>query len=480
MAVRIWAVALMATATAAWAGPSQAAQAEAYFQRGWQAERMSDAAFARWVRTIKVGNLDEHVDRSIFALDQYSNAVRLNPAHWRAQRQLGGLYHALGGSQAHSQLAICHLVAYMALRPEDSGVPAAKERVDTLLQRLHRRIDYSRAADEADAIDALRDGATLEAFRGFVGAFQDMAGRRLGRLTPVSAATPGSFAETQDLGIAFHEAMAGIWKSRLDTAGEALSGDRELLENAVSRSAAYVSNYLYFIGAMHRLMQYLDARGVAYDPRLPNALIGESITQMRLLLTRRGAFKVDADTRRRTSGSSRFTLHIMWIQYDEPDPDIVTDEYTRLAELGTLTADDLWGTRDYSRPLPEQYTEAGAIEQPGRDRQAYESVAAASSLELPGYRRRPEEDWGIWNEARLAGADVVAFEAYKEWVKWRNVHLWGCAAAYGLTTPDELYLRDYARVGSGEISRWEAGPMGRVDLLSAAPGERDWLYAEAR
>lgn len=475
----LWVVSVLLAGGAALAAPSDLQRAEEHFQRGLQAERLSDAAFSTWVQTIRVSPLDVHVDRGVFAMEQFANAARLNPAHWRAQRHLGFAYARQGGTQAHGQLAIVHLVAYMALRPEDSLVTAAKERVDGLLEQFSRRQDWNRAVDEADAVDALRDPATLEAFRGFVAAALEMSSRRLGRLTPVSAASVGSFGEIQDKGVAYHEAMTGIWRSRLDTAGDALAGSQKTLEDTVTRSASYVSNYLYFVGAMHRFTQYLDKRGVAYDPRLPNALIGESVAQLRQLYTRRGGFRIETNRTESTVGNARYRLHSIYYAYIEPDPELIPDEYSRFAELGNLTAADLWTTRDYSRPLPEEYVEAGAVEQPGRDRQAYETVAAATSLAIPRYQDRPEEDWGTWNEARLAAIDTVAFEAEKEWLKWRNVHLWGCARAYGLETADELYLRDYERLGSGEITRWMDVPIGRADLISEAD-DRAWLVAEAR
>lgn len=479
----LWVVVLLLSGRGLLASPADYARAETFYQRGRHAEQISDAEYARWIQTINVGHFDTHADRAAFAIDQYMNAVRLDPAHWRAHRQLGLLLNRYRGTQANEQLAAVHMVAYLALQPEDALADTTKDRLDSMLlgddpgQGMFGRIDWASRIDFLEAVAVLQHPDTMEEFRAFIGGYTNMAGRQLGRLTPVAAATSGSFADLQDEGIAHHEAMTGLYRSRLDTAGEDLSGDKRTLEETVTRSAAYVSNYLYFIGSMHRFMNHLKVRGIPFDPRLPNALIGESIAQIRLLFTKNQGWHITGTILSIEYGNYRTysrNLRSLWM---DPDPAYVQDEYSRLAELGDVSTGDLWGTRDYTRPLPDEYVEAGTVEQPGRDRQAYNTVVAASNLNLPRYQVKEDEPG--FNEAITAAADVTSHEAWKEWVKWRHIHLWKCAEAYGLDGPDQLYVRDYIRVGSGEISRWERGPMGRAEMTTGQTDDRAWLMAAA-
>ncbi|NUQ00116.1 MAG: hypothetical protein HUU35_09715, partial [Armatimonadetes bacterium] len=128
--------------------PGDRQRAENYYQRGAKAEALSDAAFKVWQQTIRVTYLDVAVDRWVYAVDQYSNATYYDPTHWRAHRRLGMLFAEAQGRHANDELALMHLVAYLALAPNDAGVARAKQTADARLARIQARIEAQKIHGE--------------------------------------------------------------------------------------------------------------------------------------------------------------------------------------------------------------------------------------------------------------------------------------------------------------------------------------------
>lgn len=115
---------------------SSLARAEAFYQRGVQAEAQSDAEFRQWARTVRVAHLDRYVDRWVYALDMYTNCLYLNPAHQKAHERLGLIYAEGWGTHANDYMALIHLTAALALDPQSYRAERLKELADRSLRRV--------------------------------------------------------------------------------------------------------------------------------------------------------------------------------------------------------------------------------------------------------------------------------------------------------------------------------------------------------
>ncbi len=473
-----WAMGLAAVAQVALAAPSREQLAEQYYQRGMKSQALSEAAFRGWARTLSVPARDLSTDAWLFAVDQYSNAVHYNPAHWRAHRRLGQLFAQARGTHPNDTLAVMNLVAYLALAPNDPGTPDAKITVDQRLATLVSQNEIRKLAGELslDPVKA-RQMFAQEARDDYLAAAREESDlfKQQSDLAAFSSALPDMFAEQVHFnaelakriserskaaagGMGGEGAMPG-GEAGVPMAGgpgaeaagegtaeqEATATEEEVFRN-VALMVAYVPDYLAMIGGMHRFMAYCDQHRVAYDPRAPEMLIGEAVIQLRRLFTRGAVGQLAA----------------------------VKNEYAKMAKVGSLSPQDFWSYRDYSEPMPDFLIAAGSLERPDLEEKFYGKSISTSVVRLPAYSK-DADDLDLANA--IDRANLSAAESLLEWMRWRDALLAGTAGAYALSTADEVFLRDWMRVGSGQVTGWVGGPLPPVRTASAPVTERSWLVA---
>ncbi|MCC7494222.1 MAG: hypothetical protein IT204_17825 [Fimbriimonadaceae bacterium] len=493
-------LATVATAAPPKKGVSYQQLAEQYYRRGRQAETLSDAAYRNWARSLKVGSFDASTDRWLVAVDCYSNAVRFNPAHWRAQQRLGILFSQARGTHAHDTLALLHLVAYSALQPGDIGTIKAKELADERLRGIMARrerhkirgeiivdpvrvvaMGIEQAKDEyliaaRELTDAAKQQTELAAYTSTLpGLFAEqinfnaeLAKRILERNAVAATAAgggasgPGAPGASGPMPAGGGSAGPPVEGGASGGAGGAAAGGsvvqvtptRSVAETYVdlAYAAGYVPDCLAMISGMHRFMTYLDQHRVAYDPRLPEMLIGECMVHLRGLFTRG-----------KVAGAEAFR-----------------QEYGRWAGAGPVTMADAWSLYDYAKERPEFLVASGQVLKPDLDEKFYNEAAKELTLRMPRYMPGEHEEV-IRRFALLVGnVSISAAEAQRSFLAWRNILLGDSAASYGLRTGEEVYLRDYRRVGTGEVSTWRPGPLAPLGTAALPGEERDWLLASNR
>lgn len=461
------------------------ARAQVYYLRGQQAETLSDMAYRRWVRNVDVNAFDNSTDRIIFALDQYQNAVRLDPAHWRAHRQLGLLLGKARGSFAHDVLALLHLTCYMALAPDDPMTVEAKQTADARLNEVRAVLELSKLSGEdhlpvEDAVSLAVQAAVNDYYRHTRSMDDDFANAE--RLSVFARSFPESYAQE----VKFNAELAQRIRSRNEAAamggaegmsgGEMMVGDSgggggesggegggtasvaatDAAEGPVVRDLSlisrYVPVYLGIMGSMHLFMNELDRRQKAYDPRLPESLIGESVLQLRRLFTRGAERQLDA----------------------------VRQKYGQLAAAKQATvdpvrADDFWSQRDPAVSSAIQLAAAGERPKDEVDREFYEKAVGLMAVRYPGYRADEEDTEDFAHD--IDAANVATAESQKHWRDWRNVHLGVLPETFGLKTADEVFVRDWMRLGTGEITPWPAGPYIPGTRTAANAQDAGWLVA---
>lgn len=456
------------------------ALAQVYYLRGQQAESLSDSAYRRWVRNVDVNAFDNATDRIIFALDQFQNAVRLDPSHWRAHQHLGLLEAKAGGSFAHDVLALLHLTCYMALAPDDPGTVEAKQIADARLNEVRRVCEQSKLSGEdhlpvEDAVSLAVQAAVNDFYRSTrrVEETFDTAER----LAVYARSFPDSYAQE----IKFNAELADRIRSRNEGAtmgGEMMGSGGEMMvsdsggagaegggEGGGSTSVAatdaaegpvvreislitrFVPTYLGIMGSMHLFMNELDRRQKAYDPRLPESLIGESVVQLRRLFTRGAEGNLNA----------------------------VRQKYGQIAQAGQVKADDFWSQRDPAVSSAIQLAADGERPKDEVDREFYEKAIGLMAVRYPGYRADKEDTEDFAHD--IDAANVATGEAQKHWRDWRNVHLGVLPEVLGLRTADEVFVGDWARLGSGEITPWPMGSYIPQTRTADAGDDAGWLVA---
>ena len=460
------------------------ARAEVYYLRGQQAESLSEAAYRRWLRNIDVNAFDNATDRIIFALDQYQNAVRLNPSHWRAHKRLGMLLGRAGGSFAHDLLALLHLTCYMALAPDDPGVVQAKQTADARLNEVRGVCEISKLSGEDhlpvdDAISLAVQSAVNDFYRHTRDQNDDFENAErlaiFARYFPERYVQEAKFnAELADRIRSRNEAsamggeMGGSGGGEMMVGGSDMGGSggesgeggggagtsaaaTDAAQAPVNREVALISRfvptYLGIMGSMHVFMHELDRRGTAYDPRLPEALIGESVMQLRRLFTRGAEGNLNA----------------------------VRQKYGQVAQAGQVRADDFWTQRDPAIDQAIQLAADGEREKEQVDREFYEKAVGLMAVRYPGYRA-DEDDTEEFAED-IDAANLATGEVQIAWRDWRNVHLGIMPEVFGLKDADSLFARDWARLGSGEITPWPMGAYIPQSRTAEVPGDAGWLVA---
>lgn len=478
---------------------SEIEAAEEFYRRGNAAEAMSNAAFTCWVKTLRVPNFDVATNRWVFAVDQYANATRYNPAHWRAQRRLGLLLANAPGTHAYDVLAVMHLVAYMSLAPEEPQVPRAKQLIDQRLGSLIARRELEKIRGEADldpvrATEIIADRAKaeylavarrmtdyakqqseLEAFaRGVPSVFaeqvlynHDMAKRVLERNAASAAAAggmgggpggPGGMPGGAPGGPGGMPGGAPGGPGVVGGGGGAGGGTAALTATAtvpetfrdLARTCNYVPEFLAMIGAMHRFMDYLDYYKIAYDPRPPQMLIGESVVQLRRLFTRN-----------RIAG-----------------PTAMRGEYNAIADKGSVHTLHFWTNRDFRRPLPEYLLNPGQMPKNDLIEKQYNASMQTQVVRPPGYRKAEDETEHM--ARNIAQINLSTVGSQESWLLWRNVLLKRNPLFVGGNVADDDFLARYVGVGTGQLSTWVPGPLPKRETKTAAGTEdRRWLVSEA-
>jgi hypothetical protein len=453
--------------------------ADQFFRSGLQFETMSDEEFAAWVRTssgaganMNVGYLDSWRDRRLHAIECYTNSIQLNPADWRPHKRLGLLYNNLGGTISVDERSMLELVAYIALKPTDlqpdgtdmAGV--AKDIIDRQL-RQYEDLQSTQALASVLLVHALlidRDHGLMAKFQGLVAALQQFTAREVfGGFTSAALLKPGVFTQADSLRVAEHQCIEGVWEAMPDTANTLPVGEtKDLpdeqkavrgLQYAVLASADFVPSYLSILGQTQAFSYYLDLRHVSYDPRPLQMLTGEAAKQLRL-----GFLRLPAG-----AGAGR-----------------VRDEAARYSALGGVSPLDLWSDRDFTKPLPDWFMNAGQMPEPEKDKGEFEALRSMMALGVPGGYIVDKDDPKVWpSESGIAAADMGSFEAYKGWLMWRNIHLQWVADLLGYRSAADLLLADYSKVGAGELSTWAYGRLAPPRKMADLTGDRRWVMAQS-
>ncbi len=470
--------------------------AEVYYKRGQEAEKMGDAQFVSWVKTIDSARLDMWRNRRVFAIEMYKQATRLNPAHWRAHKRLAWAFNEAGGAVPNDELCMLHMISYMALCPEDPQYPLGKDILDRKVE--HFLDKQSRMA--RGAADRIYDNLIATAEKGQWVHMPEVQGlltmlaqfsRRevMGGLTTLALLKPGIYTEAVSMGFPEHSAVEGFYHQAVDVAGNLshyyriyeygpFDHDRDRydvrgrMELATLQAGSFVEAYCSLIGQMTEFMNYLDKRRVNYDPRLPQMLIGESMAQLRLCFLR-GPFGVDR----------------------------IKEEAARYTQLGGVSTHDLWSSRDYTKELPDVWLDSGTLPEPDKDEKEYKAICALVPVPIPGgyINEQPEPAAGgaggpgasggagagaqqvqrkYPSESHIVAFDIASSEARKCWEIWRGIHLGRAAALLGYGRPDDLLTADFNKVGSGELATWQKGPLAPASRVAEEPrGERSWLMA---
>ncbi len=458
------------------------ALAQVYYLRGQQAESLSEAAYRRWLRNIDVNAFDNATDRIIFALDQYQNAVRLDPAHWRAHKRLGLLLARAGGSFAHDILALLHLTCFMSLAPDDPGVVEAKQIADARLNEVRRVCEQSKLSGEdhlpvEDAVSLAVQAAVNDYYRRT--RREEDSFQNADRLSVFARSLPESFAQEAKFNAELaarirgrNEGAAAAGGAMMGSGGEMMVGGEgaasggsseggeagatsiaatDTAEGPVVRDVALITRfvpvYLGIMGSMHLFMNEVDRRQKAYDPRLPEALIGESVVQLRRLFTRGAEGNLNA----------------------------VRQKYGQVAQAGHVKADDFWSQRDPSVSSAIQLAADGERPKDEVDREFYEKAIGLMAVRYPGYRADEADTEDFAHD--IEAANVSTTESQKLWRAWRNVHLGVLPETFGLKSADEVFVRDWARLGSGEITPWPMGAYIPQTRTAAAAEDAGWLVA---
>jgi hypothetical protein len=209
----------------------------------------------------------------------------------------------------------------------------------------------------------------------------------------------------------------------------------------------FVPTYLGIMGSMHVFMFALDARQTAYDPRLPEALVGESVMQLRRLFTRGAEGNLNA----------------------------VRQKYGQVAQSGDVKAADFWSQRDPGVSRAIQLAAPGERAKDEVDREFYEKSIGLMAVRYPGYRADSEDTSDFAED--IEAANFATAEAQIAWREWRHVHLGIMPEAFGLKDADALFAQDWMRLGSGEITPWPMGayiPQARTAVVA---GDAGWLVA---
>jgi hypothetical protein len=268
-------------------------------------------------------------------------------------------------------------------------------------------------------------------FLGFVAALQQHTPRDpFNGFTAAALMKPGVFTEAENLKLAEHQFVEGLWSMSVDTAGVPNEAKMHEMENGVLRSAMFVPSYLSLVAQAHEFMAYLDKQKIAYDPRPMQMLIGEAVTQMRTTFLGGG-------------GIGR-----------------VKDDTKKLGTVGGVTSNDLWATRDYTKPLPDYFAPAGTMPEPEKDKNQFNSLREILAMNVPGGYHFDTGEPKVWpSESRIAAADIAAAEAKKAWRLWSAVYLKRIANMLGLGDAEDVFVTDFQKVGTGEISPWVNGPL---------------------
>lgn len=455
---------LLALAPAAFGLPNEKARAAEFYRRGVAAEAKAKASYTQWVKTVRTPPLDAYVKQWVTALENYTNATWLNPSHWQAQKRLGLLYAGSWGSYPNDYMALLHLTAYLALQPNDAGADQAKELADRSLNRVMSMLTVHRVAGEGGLAHALRESGLVapvepEPAAGEGGEMGAPGGAPGGGAMPAGGGMPGgeSSAGMEGMGMEGGEgaaapdpikidlpdlSAAGIAALAAGASGEARGQFEQALRD-LNAAAAYVPACLTTIAGMHRLMTYWDQSKVAYDPRLPQALIGECVLQIRRQFTRQ-----------RVANLAQ-----------------LRQEYQKVAGLGGVTEVDLFGQEDPTTALPEFLLAAEKVEIDQADRQFWSAAAKTWAVRMPS----SEGDDYLSN---ILATIAVTDQASYEWLSWRKIAFAGLPEVYGVASAERVFLRDYELLGTGEITIWPHGPLAPARTnVGQLHGDRQWLLA---
>lgn len=433
------------------------AQAQNFFLAGVKAESMSDAEFSSFVRSINSEHLDQWSSRRIYALGQFNQAVLAYPGHWPAHKHLGFLYRDSGGTTQHERLTVLHLATYLALKPDDPDGPRAKKVIDDALRHLVGVFAseplLARGHMYGILMNKVVNEETINSFHGLLVGMRQFSRREVfGGFAAAALIKPGVFTDDPDLKLPDNLGAEGLWQLSVDAAPLAepgLDSARDLAAELL-RSTNYVPFYVTLMASMHSLMDYLDSKGIPYDPRPLQMLIGESVLQMRICLC----------------NSTGDLKHLK-------------EEYAKYTQLGGVSAQDLWSTRDTTKPLPEFLIPGGVMPEPEKDRDAYDTLR--NLLPCP---------WGagyIWDagdpkvypsETPLALLDISMDQAYRAWNEWSVMVLDATAKKLGVDVNDVL-TTDYAKLGTGEITPWSYGPLPVMKRVAQQADDPRWLVAAA-
>lgn len=436
---------------------SPIAVADARFREGLQAEEMSDDAFTLFNRTINATNLDTWRTRRAYAMGKYHDAIVAWPVHWQSHKHLGFLLRDAGGTIEHSKLSLLHLATYLTLKPDDADGRRAKKVMDDALRQVN---DYCRSEPQSArghmwSILANPDNAdAIAAFQGLLVSMRQFNRREVfGGFAAAALIKPGMFSEDLTLRLPDHLGAEGLWFQSVDAAGLG-EGDittRELAYETL-RAANFVPMYLLVMAHMHNLMDYLDTKGIPYDPRLPQMLIGESVLRLRSCLC---------------NGFG--------------DVRSLKAEYAKYTQLGGVSAHDLFATRDSTKPVPDYLIPGGTMPEPEKDRDAYDTLRNLFPFPWPhGFIWDSGDPKTYPSETQVALMDVVMDQAYRTWTEWSVQYLDATARRLGVHVNDVL-TGDYSKLGTGEISAWSDGPLPTIKRVAEQAGEQqNWLVAAAR
>lgn len=441
------------------AGPSahaqDPAQAYAFYRIGLALEQSAKADYTRWIRTLDVSAMDDWSNQVAAALKYYRQAVRMDPALTPAHRRLGFLVGSQRGTLPHNQESLIELTMFLALAsPDDPDVAKAKTMADGKLRLVNEDLTRLRRTATQMAVEKLTGSPTLmsEVSNAYSLRILDDAGQT-GLLARSAVVAPGRhFGYEQRLGVGTYLDVAGFFASNAHTVGRAFDAPYSELEEALARSASYVAGYLLMMGEMHRFRQHLDARGIPYDARYPEMLVGESVVQLRSLFRSSEPPEGEAALRE------------------------VRDEYRELKELDDLRARDLWATFNPVRPLDRYLFDMGTMTRGERDEELIDRLQAQVVLDLDKVKSdNLTEAEGM---APFVVTDAVADEARKAFEAWVRVHLDGLDVYMGLPNETFVFVRDYERLGSGRISAWQMGDLPNAPQVAQADrGATDWLLA---
>jgi hypothetical protein len=485
------------------------ALAEQFFQRGRFYEQMSDEQFAAWVRGgngaaagLDTKHLDQWRGQELLAMEEYQNGVRLNPGDWRLHKRLGLLFHRNGGVLAHHEKALLHLVAYLALKPNDPPATLAmvKDFVDQDLAEFedihYRTIQQSLFSGMAVIViddhgggyktsgtsiwgmlqfrDESGDPVVMTEFLGLLAGLQKFKYREAeGGFSMASLIKPGIFTDANTLQLNYHDWVDGIWGQSPDSAYIAdeaptdfATAARRALEQEVLSSAEFVPAYLSIIGQTHSFIDYLNQRKLTYDARPLQMLLGEATAQLRIGLLRADLQRGDSAELDRSKVEGAF--------------DRVKAEAARFTQLGGVSVQDLFGVRDPSKSAPDFFVAAGQMPEPDKDKAEYEALRGLMYFGAPAMFAADthEKSSASWpSESWLTAYDLATFECYKAWMNWSSVLLDRTARLIGMGRPADLLVADYVKVGTGELSTWVRGPLPAPQRVSSLSGDRRWLVA---